>query len=390
MVCLAGVMTMVLGGTVTYFLLFHTPYLDAIKPDHTAQNTTADSGQADMTVIPPRLVTSPPPRLQQHLKPQDNELTEIIDLLRTGYMQPSTILVEKLDQNSLQQIVSANDHLARLSVDPVLSPFRGSRSIIDTLLYDTAYWRPTGLDPSSIQALIHQWSVWRSAPVPGLIIDLRFFRDGNNFEGAATAASLFTDPGTPLFTMQDLSQPQKIFQNDRQPLRIERNFPIIVLINNHTRGAGEVLASLLRSHCNALLIGQSTAAEGALYTETMLSSGRYLRLATRRVILANGSDLLGSPLYPDIKIPVSPQQDLEAYLTGFRKSPNSLITEPEIIKPADGDDTASITRNEDIAPVLQKTDMTLQAAVDIVQALHHQRSDVPTLIEFEVMRDQKN
>ncbi len=387
MIFAAGLMTMILGGAVTYFLLFHTPYLDLIKPAApipVAYDSTADGGE--LTVIPPRLVTSPPPRLQQHLKPQENEFNEIIDLLRTGYMEPSTILVEKLDQGSLEQLVSASDHYVRLSVDPVLSPIRGSRNVVDTLLYNTAYWRPTRLDTAANQALIRQWSVWRSAPAPGLIIDLRFFRDGNNFEGAAMAAGLFTNPGTPLFSIQDLARPQKIYRTQRQPLAIERQFPIIVLTNNYTRGAGEMLANLLKEHCNALIIGQSTAGEGGLYTETKLSSGRYLRLASTRVTLADGSDLIGRRLHPDIKIPVTPQQDVEAFIEGFRKSATTLIQEPQIIKSRQNDKNAKITQNEDIAPVLQKTDIILQAAVDMIQAISNQRSDVPTLIEFEVMR----
>ncbi len=380
---------MILGGAVTFFLLFHTPYLDVIKPKPIAPALENDfTDGAELTVVPPRLVTPPPPRLQQHLKPQENEIGEIIDLLRTGYMEPSTILVEKLDQESLQQLVSANDHFARLSVDPVLSPFGNSRNIVETLLYNTAYWRPTTLGADANQALIRQWSVWRSAPAPGLIIDLRFFRDGNNFEGAAMAAGLFTNPGTPLFSIQDLAKPQKIFRTQRQPLAIDRKFPIIVLINQYTRGAGEVLAQLLRDRCHALLVGQSTAGEGGLYTETKLSSGRYLRLASTRVTLTDGSDMIGRPLHPDVKIPVTPQQDAAAYLSGFSQSPRMRILEPDILKSDPKHKEMKITKTSDIAPTLSETDITLQAAVDMIQAINNQRTHVPTLIEFEVLRSQ--
>ncbi|MEM1159062.1 MAG: S41 family peptidase [Verrucomicrobiota bacterium] len=389
MICSAGLMTMILGGAVTYFLLYHTPYLDRIKPE--VISPVADKDPSDVTelpAIPPRLVTSPPPRLQQHLKPQENEVEEIIDLLRTGYLEPSTILVEKLNQDSLEQIFSASDHYVRLSMDAVLSPFRGSRNVVETLLYDIAYWRPNRLGTGANRALIRQWPVWRSAPSPGLIIDLRFFRDGNNFEGAAMAAGLFTNPGTPLFSIQDLARPQRIFRSEQQPLGIERQFPIIVLTNNYTRGAGEALAYLLKEQCNALIIGQPTAAEGGLYTETKLSSGRYLRLASTRVTLADGTDMIGRKLHPDIKIPVSPQQEVEVFLEGFRKSPKTQIQEPFIIKSRQQQKDATITRNQDIMLILQQTDITLQAAVDMIQAISNQRRDVPTLIEFDLMRQE--
>jgi hypothetical protein len=390
---IAVLMILSLGGGVAFFLLFHTPYLNNLKPEHYQQ---ADAQLAtDREILPfnsenipaaPRLDTPPPPRLQQHLKPQENEIPEIIDLLRTGYMEPGTILVEKLDQASLQQLVSASDRLVRLSVDPVLSPFRQSRNIIDTLQYNTAYWRPVRLDANTISALVRQWSVWKSAPSPGLIIDLRYFRDGNNFDGAATAMGLFTNPDTPLFSIQELSSAQKIFRTRQQPLSIQRQFPIIVLINSFTRGAGEVLAQLLEEKCQALLIGQSTAGEGGLYTESGLSSGRFLRMASSRVTLSDGTDMLGRPVHPNIKIPVTPQHDVAAYLAGFRRSPASLIQEPDILKTSQIEKDITITQTEDITPILDQTDITLQSAVDIIQAIHHQRSGVPTLIEFEVRR----
>ncbi|MEM6821946.1 MAG: S41 family peptidase [Verrucomicrobiota bacterium] len=377
-------MTFILGGACCYFLLFHTPYLNGIKPASSVQNVQYPQefmgGKTGLDGSPPRLPTPPPPRLQQHLKPQENEIEEIIDILRAQYMEPQTILVEQLDENALQQLVSAPDRFARLSVEPALSPIRGSRDLIETLPHNIAYWRPIRLEPENIKRLTQQWAVWKSGPATGLILDLRYFRDGNNYDGATSAASLFLSPELSLFSIQKLNMPQQVFQANRQPLEVARDFPIIILVNAFTRGAAEILAVTLRDKAQALVIGQSTAGEGGLYTENRLSSGRFLRLASARVNLSNGTDMLGRSVHPDISISVAPQKDWIAFVAGYSKQLNYLVDEPEVSRTEE----ISIEQETDaVKETLNRIDRTLQGAMDIIRAIQADRPLPTQLPESE-------
>ncbi len=394
MVLLMAALTMVLGGAVTFFLLFHTRTLDFLKPSRLLAPMELPSERlgvtADMLPASPRLMAPPPPRLQQHLSPQDNEVEEIIDLLRTGYLEPSTILMDRLDAEALRQLVEADDRYVRLSVEPVLSTPRQGVAMLETLPGDVAYWRPLRLDADAVRALVRQWSVWKTAPVSGLVVDLRFFRDGNQFAGAASAAGLFVSPDTPLFTLQELGRPQKVFLAASQPLEIRRGFPVLVLINGFTRGAGEVLADMLVRHSGALLVGQTTAGEGGLYVEHRLKTGRHLRLASQRVYRADGVDMLGRPLQPALPISSEVEQEYQVFHAAYSRSAAATIAEPQIVKSvsqlvAEGKGTEP-TGMDQISGHLKDTDRVLQAAVDVIRALSIQRPDVPTLIEFEVKR----
>jgi len=387
---LAIAMTLVLGGAVTFFLLFHTPYLDSIKPEQPELpgETFAGDGSGlldDGVNLPPRLPTPSPPRLQQHLEPQEEEVAEIVDLLRTRYIEPSAILVEQLDREALRQLVRAPDRFVRLSVQPTLSPFRHGQSLTSTVRGQIAYWRPTSFSAGSIQGFTRQWTLWKSGSTAGLIIDLRYFRDGNNFAGAAAVAGLFLPPETPLFSIQKLDTRQRVFRTERQPLEVNRKFPIFVLVNEFTRSAAEVLAYLLSEKSVAVVVGRSTPGEGGLYTEAQLRSGRYLRSATNRIILADGTDMLGRPVHPDISIPAEPAHEFDAFVQGFRRSIDYLIREPQIEKPRDDDEPIGDSEI-DIAEHLKETDAVIRAAADMIIAIHSQRSGVPTLIEFELNR----
>jgi len=384
LVLVAILLTFILGGAVVFFLLTSTPYLDALKPDDWKTKPRQTSPLPEPSIkdlnIPKRLPTPAPPRLQQHLEPQEAEIPEIKDLLRTGYIEPGTILLEELDQESLQHLLTAPDRFVRLSREPALEPFRAARPLIETLPSGIAYWRPMRFSPVEIQSFARQWSVWKSRPAPGLIIDLRYFRDGNNFAGAASAAGLFLPPDTPLFSIQDLDQPQQVFRTERQPLEIPRNFPILFLIHEWTRGAGEVLVECMRQQPSCLLLGQSTAGEGGLYTETRLRSGRYLRLATEPVILADGTTLLGRPVHPHLTLPVPPGQGLTVFQAAYQSPLKKLVAEPSIPKQAD------TSAQPDIDEALKQTDALLQTARDMIIAITSQRRGLPTLIEFEAER----
>jgi len=387
---LAALITLSLGGVVTFFLLFHTPYLDSIKPEQPelpGETFIMENSSLldDDIQVPPRLPTPSPPRLQQHLEPQENEVSEIIDLLRTGYIEPSAILVEQLDQDALRELVRAPDRFVRLSVQATLTPFRHGRTVMTTLREQVAYWRPATFSADAVRAFTQQWAIWKSGTTAGLIIDLRYFRDGNNYSGAAAVAGLFLPPETPLFSIQKLDSAQTVFRSERQPLEINRSFPIFILVNEFTRSAAEALAYLLSEKSVAVLVGRSTAGEGGLYTESQLKSGRFLRCATTRILLADGTDMLGRPVHPDVTIPADPAQEFDAFIQGFVRSIDYLIREPEIHKPRNEDEM------EENSPVnlsehLKETDAVIRAAADMVIAIRSQRSDLPTLIEFELNR----
>jgi carboxyl-terminal processing protease len=86
----------------------------------------------------------------------------------------------------------------------------------------------------------------------------------------------------------------------------------VVLMNGRTAGAAEAFAAAMRASGGAILLGRSSAGQAALFQENKLGSGRYLRLAVGRVALADGTQLYGKPVSPDIDIYINDDKEKEA------------------------------------------------------------------------------
>ncbi|MDR1305391.1 MAG: S41 family peptidase [Verrucomicrobiales bacterium] len=308
-----------------YFLLTRPQFMPAVtaaKPP--AANAPVASTQPPplppkvpgSTVLEPDPYARPPAAdaPEQALKPRPDEAAEIIDLLRTQFIDAPLLISQPLSADTLEELFAKFGDKARLGETAVLTPDPKQKTILQALTpQNVIYWRPADFSPRELDRLLKQWGPLLAGNPRGLIIDLRNFRAGNDLAGAAAVAGLFVPPQDVLFTVEGLNFPQQVFRSQRQPLGLKQDFPVLALVNRGTRGAAEALALVLRQKGAALLVGKNTAGEGGLFTETRLKSGRFLRLATARVSGFDGTNLLGAPLTPDLAVDVAADDDQAGY-----------------------------------------------------------------------------
>ncbi|MDR1146492.1 MAG: S41 family peptidase [Verrucomicrobiales bacterium] len=271
--------------------------------------------------VPGSAVLEPDPYAQtpvaapeQALTPRPEEAAEIIDLLRTQFIDAPVLISQPLTPATLEELFPKFGDKAMLSETAVLTPDPKHKTILQTLTpQNVIYWRPADFSPRELDRLLKQWEPLLAGNPRGLIIDLRNFRAGNDLAGAAAVAGLFVPPQDVLFTVEGLNFSQQMFRSQRQPLGLKQDFPVLALVNRGTRGAAEALALVLRQKGAALLVGADTAGEGGLFTETRLKSGRFLRLATARISGFDGTNLLGTPLVPDLAVSVTAAADRAGY-----------------------------------------------------------------------------
>ena len=85
--------------------------------------------------------------------------------------------------------------------------------------------------------------------------------------------------------------------------------PLVVLINNSTSAAAEVLAAALQDSSRAKLIGVTSLGKGSVQVVRELSFGGALRYTAARYISPLGHELDGSGVTPDIHISNSDETD---------------------------------------------------------------------------------
>lgn len=330
------------------------------------------------TSAPPAIV-APPILSIEPLQPLKEEYQELNEALRGDFVDAQQLLAEPVTPANLPTILTRVGSKVRIFSQPFPTPDAYWKPSADLLAHGIVYWRVPNFNDKQIAALLSSWPDWKAKGVTAFIIDLRFFQSPNDFDNAADCASLFVAPGTPLFTVQGLKFPQKVYTSQRQPLDIPAKTPILVLTNPGTRGAGEVLADMLRRHAKALLIGQTTAGEDGYYEEKKLKSKRFLRVAVAQVQDASGEDLLGKPLVPDVLIAASAADEIDAYKTSYERGVETVIGEIQALRHTN---EASLVQGVSVemenqisgqgqateaAPLQQ--DMALKTAIDIARGI---------------------
>jgi hypothetical protein len=313
----------------------------------------------------------------------ENELQEVLDLLKSRYADPAAVQDQDMNISAVEAVLRRLGPGAQLMTRPSI-PVEKPRPIYAELLpHKIGYWRmPTFQTAKGWAPLEKQLVDWNKAGVIGLVLDLRDFEASNDYTGAGQVTQYFTPPGSSLFSIQGLQVPQQVYQNSRTQMLWTG--PLIVLINGRTRGAAEAVAAVLHRRAPALILGRSTAGQAALYTETRLSSGRYLRLATAQVILDDGSPLFGRPVTPDIGLYVDDRNEREVMIqiaqgsavAGVRELPvRQRLSEAALVREDNPEIDAAYA-----AQVLEKKngrpqnfpatqDLALMRAMDVLRAI---------------------
>ena len=144
-------------------------------------------------------------------------------------------------------------------------------------------------------------AVARTNRLKGLVLDLRF-ATGDDYAAAASLAELFVAKDRELLDWG--AGPVKSTAGE-----VTIDLPVVVLVNQETLGAAEVLAGMLRECGIALILGNPTSGRAYAARELALSGGQKLRIGTVPVKLGDGSEIPTTGLAPDITVAVGLDQE---------------------------------------------------------------------------------
>tara|TARA_B100001123_G_C15273635_1_gene1011274 strand:- start:824 stop:1972 length:1149 start_codon:yes stop_codon:yes gene_type:complete len=129
------------------------------------------------------------------------------------------------------------------------------------------------------------------------ILDLRN-NPGGLLTQAINVADFFLDDGEILSTKgRRLIENRRFFAKKGDKLDGK---PIIVLINNGSASASEIVAGALKDHKRAILLGQSTYGKGSVQSVIPLSDGGGMRLTISKYYLPSGKSISEVGVTPDI------------------------------------------------------------------------------------------
>ncbi|NVK75027.1 MAG: S41 family peptidase [Oceanospirillaceae bacterium] len=200
-----------------------------------------------------------------------------------------------------------------------------------------------------------------ASDIKGVVLDLRN-NPGGVLQSAVGVVDAFVDKGLIVYTdgRHELSKSQMEATKSNTQFA---NVPVVVLVNEGSASASEIVAGALQDHKRAVILGTETFGKGSVQTVVPLSNGDAVKLTTALYYTPNGRSIQAQGITPDLVVP-------QAVLS-FDKDP-FIVKEAELKghlgNGTGGKERTSADVNSDIGE-LAKTDFQLFQAVTILKTL---------------------
>jgi carboxyl-terminal processing protease len=141
----------------------------------------------------------------------------------------------------------------------------------------------------------------------GYVLDLRD-NPGGGLQDSIRVSSLFIKDGN-IVTVDSRNSPEEVFR--AVPGGFETDRPLVVLVNENSASASEIVAGALQDYDRAPLVGVKTFGRGSVQNVEAISTGGAVKLTTARYLTPKGRSLHGKGLNPDVvvKMKVENQAD---------------------------------------------------------------------------------
>lgn len=145
----------------------------------------------------------------------------------------------------------------------------------------------------------------------GLVLDLRR-NPGGSLDEAVALSDLFLDEGQ-IVSQRGRTRRDTIFYDAESVYRgdVMQGTPIIVLIDEGSASASEIVAGALQDHRRALVMGERSFGKGSVQTLLPLTRDSALKLTTARYFTPAGRSVQENGIEPDIRVPQLSDPDAE-------------------------------------------------------------------------------
>ena len=155
--------------------------------------------------------------------------------------------------------------------------------------------------PKDLQAAIERL---KGQQMDGLILDLRN-NPGGLLDVAVSAAEFFLDRRQLIVSTKGRLRDQNLEFRSRR-VGLLNDLPIVVLVNEGSASASEILAGAIQDHRRGIILGTKSHGKASVQTIFPLKDGSALRLTTSKYFTPNGRSIHGQGILPDVVVPFEP------------------------------------------------------------------------------------
>jgi len=194
----------------------------------------------------------------------------------------------------------------------------------------------------------------RTAGVTPAVMGALLSRLGESLHGAVDVAEKFLPKGKVIVSIKARTPAQnEIFKSSGKS--IHPNYPIIVLVNEGSASASEIVSGAIQDNRRGLILGTKTYGKASVQTVIPLKDGSALRLTTASYLTPSGKFIKNQGITPDIVVELREDEAQQA------ETPEDIfekVNEKNIEK-----------KGADKIGVDKMTDNQLDAAVNLMKAI---------------------
>ena len=201
----------------------------------------------------------------------------------------------------------------------------------------------------------------------GMVIDVRN-NPGGLLEQAVQVSDLFLEKGE-IVSTRSRNEEDTVKYTAKKGDVLD-GLPIVVIINEGSASASEILAGALQDHGRGIVLGEKSFGKGSVQTVIPLGSYGAMRITTARYYTPSGRSIQAKGIEPDIVVKPAKVQTLENYglslteaeLSGALKNEEEDNTQKESVKKENEIDDYQLLRAIDLVKALSLYKNGLQAA----------------------------
>jgi len=203
----------------------------------------------------------------------------------------------------------------------------------------------------------------KNGPQKGAVLDLRS-NPGGLLTAAVGVSDDFLNSGTIVTTRGRLQDSNLSFEAHAGDLL--NGAPMVVLVDNGTASAAEIVSGALKDNHRALIIGRRTFGKGVVQTVLPLDNDHAVKITTARYYTPNGTSIQAEGIKPDIALAdlaVNKADSAAVLVSSEADLPNHLANEDtKLGKDIDNDGSAEAAK-------LATQDYALSQALNVLKGL---------------------
>ena len=193
----------------------------------------------------------------------------------------------------------------------------------------------------------------------GLVLDLRN-NPGGVLNAAVGVSDAFITDGLIVYTQGRL--PDSKLQFSAGPDDVLSGAPLVVLVNQGSASASEIVAGALQDHKRALIMGAKTFGKGSVQTIVPIDDTTALKLTTARYYTPSGRSIQAQGIVPDIQLERGEFKPLQAPEV-------EPVTEADLNKHLDSAGAEEKSKEESPRKGLAAEDLQLAEALNVLKGL---------------------